>query len=99
MGKSRDDFPQSVKDKARMRVNGRCSNPDCRVPTGGPSHESPSAVNNIGKAAHITAAAPGGPRYDPQMQPTHRKSIHNAIWLCANCADNIDNDTATFTIE
>src|SRR4051812_16178668 len=41
----------------------RCSNPACRKPTSGPL-EDPAKAINIGVAAHITAAAPDGPRYN-----------------------------------
>lgn len=92
----RDDFPLNVKQKLAMRVGHRCSKPDCRVPTSGPT-DNPRGASNIGKAAHITAAARGGPRYDPGMTPGERRSIANGIWLCSNCADAIDKDTSRFT--
>ena len=43
-------------------------------------------------AAHITAAAAGGPRFDPGLASKDRSDISNAIWLCQNCAKLIDND-------
>jgi hypothetical protein len=52
---------------------------------------------NIGVAAHITAASPGGPRYDDSITPEQRSSITNALWLCQNCAALIDRDTGRFT--
>lgn len=52
--------------------------------------DDPLAVANIGKAAHIAAAAPGGPRYVASMTSNERSSIDNAIWLCSNCATMID---------
>jgi hypothetical protein len=52
---------------------------------------------NLGIAAHISAAAPGGPRYDPALSPEQRSNIANAIWLCQNCAKLIDNDPQRFT--
>ncbi len=65
---NRDDFSDTTKRLLRNRVGGRCSNPDCRVPTEAPSDEKPEKVNSIGKAAHITAAAPGGPRYNLALE-------------------------------
>ena len=53
---------------------------------------------NIGEAAHICAAAPGGPRYDPSMTPEQRKSASNGIWLCRNHAKAVDSDPA-YTVE
>ena len=55
----------------------------------------------IGKAAHISGAAAGkgSRRYDPSMSPEERKSITNAVWLCAYHADVIDRDEVTYTIQ
>jgi hypothetical protein len=54
----------------------------------------PLGVVNTGHAAHIHAAAPGGPRYDPRMSTEERRSISNGVWLCATCATLIDKDIA-----
>lgn len=92
----RDEFSIDTKDLLAKRAGVRCSNPDCRQPTSGPQQED-GAILNIGVAAHITAAAPNGPRYDPSMDTTERSSFHNGIWLCQNCAKLIDNDTNRYT--
>lgn len=94
---ARDNFLKSVIDKLRMRVSNRCSNPNCRVPTTAPSGDA-DKVNNIGIAAHICAASPGGPRYSSKMTAEERRSIDNAIWLCANCSIDIDRDPNKYTI-
>lgn len=77
------------------RVNYRCSNPNCNAQTGGPQVE-PAKALNLGVAAHITAAAPGGPRYDTTLTPEERADIVNAVWLCQTCAKLADNDPARF---
>ncbi|NOR72157.1 MAG: lysogenic conversion protein [Methylomarinum sp.] len=92
---ARDNFTKIVIEKLKARVAHRCSNPDCRVPTSAPSAD--NKVNNIGVAAHIHAASSGGPRYDKLMTVAERKSIDNAIWLCANCSINIDRDENRYT--
>lgn len=69
MGTNRDDFTKSIIDKAAKRVGYRCSCPDCRVATVGPSDEGELKTSIIGEASHICAAAPGGPRFDPNMTP------------------------------
>src|SRR6185437_6005452 len=92
MKKNRDDFPPRIRTALRDRADSRCSNPGCRVPTKGPSPSSPEALIYIGKAAHICAAASGGPRFDPGQSPKDRSSIDNAIHLCARCADLIDSN-------
>jgi len=94
---ARDNFLKSVIDKLRMRVSNRCSNPNCRVPTTAPSGNS-DKVNNIGIAAHICAASPGGPRYSSKMTTEERRSINNAIWLCSNCSIEIDRDPNKYTV-
>jgi hypothetical protein len=65
----RDDFPTLIKEMLAKRVGYRCSNPGCRKPTSGPQ-EDPSKAVNVGVAAHITAASPNGPRYDPSLTQT-----------------------------
>ncbi len=93
----RDDFSGPTKDILAKRVAFRCSNPGCRQPTAGPQGD-PSGAVNIGVAAHITAAAAGGPRYDPSLTPEERSSPENGIWLCQTDAKLVDNDEARYTI-
>lgn len=95
---ARDDFNQGVKETLARRVGVKCSNPNCRKPTSGPQ-EDPTKSTNVGVAAHITAAAEGGPRYDSTITSKERKSIENAIWLCQVCAKLIDNDDKRFTAD
>ncbi len=93
-----DDFPDKIVRVLADRVNCRCSNPKCRKPTSGP-HQDPSKRITIGIAAHICAASPRGPRYDPLMTSKERKSPDNGIWLCSDCAKLIDTDETKFPIE
>ena len=92
----RDDFSEEVKRAVAARVGNRCSRPDCRTLTSGPQVD-PSKALNVGVAAHITAASPGGPRYDPSLTSEERRHANNAIWLCQNCGKLVDNDQARFT--
>ena len=98
---NRDEFSRRHKRKVALRANDRCSFRGCRQPTSGPSDESPEAVNRIGKAAHIHAAAPGpgARRYLASMSREQRTHITNAIWLCATHADLIDRDEVTYTAD
>src|SRR5712692_10152059 len=93
-----DDFSDTVKKALAARVGHLCSNPECRALTSGPQDDPAKAVN-IGVAAHITAASPGGPRYDPDLLPEERSARSNGIWLCQNCAKLIDNDVVRFSVE
>ena len=88
---ARDEFSKHTQDTLAKRVGVRCSNPMCRKLTTGPRTESYHIVN-IGVGAHITAASPGGPRYDPSLTQEQRQSPDNGIWLCQNCAKLVDND-------
>lgn len=94
----RDDFPLAVKRDLCDRVGGICSRPDCRVLTKGPRTSSTKA-KNIGRASHIHAAAPGGPRYKAEQTRDQRRSFENGIWLCANHAAEVDDDEYNFTAE
>ena len=92
----RDDFPEPVKRTLAARVGNRCSNPDCRALTSGPQTTGDKALN-VGVAAHITAAAPGGERYDRSLTADERADSNNGVWLCQNCAKLIDNDLLRYT--
>lgn len=98
MAARRDNFPSSVRKALAARVNYRCSNPECRLATTGPSHDPGKSVD-VGVAAHITAAAAGGERYDPSLTKEERKSAENGIWLCQNHAKLVDNDSVRYTVE
>ena len=92
---ARDDFGRSVINRLAKRVGMKCSNPDCRVPTSGP--DGGDGVTNVGVAAHISAASPGGPRYDDTMTSEQRSDFTNGIWLCQTHAKLIDDDEMTYT--
>lgn len=94
----RDDFPAPTKELLAKRVGYRCSNPSCRQLTTGPHNEQSRSVN-IGVAAHITAASPGGPRFDASLSPDQRKLADNGIWLCHKCAKLIDSDVRKYTVD
>lgn len=96
MSNNRDDFAESTKRVLANRVCGHCSNPNCRKPTLGANSE-PNKATNIGVAAHICAAAPGGPRYDSAMTEEERKSPENGIWLCQSCAKLVDSDPVRYS--
>ena len=93
----RDDFSQAIKQKLAARAGHLCSNPDCRAPTSGPQLLEERAVN-VGVAAHISAAAVGGPRYNAKLTSIKRSSHLNAIWLCQTCAKRIDADELRYTV-
>lgn len=91
----RHEFNADIKQKLAIRVCYKCSK--CQRPTAGPSNDDSGKVM-VGVAAHICAASPGGPRYDPNQSELDRKAITNGIWLCANCAKCVDDDDQHFTV-
>jgi|GEM_PF-2421841 len=91
----RDDFPERVKRVLAERVGYRCSMPDCRAPTSGPHTEADKRVS-VGVAAHITAAAEGGPRYNSILTPEERCASENGIWMCQTHGTLVDRDEARF---
>ncbi|GMQ58360.1 NACHT domain-containing NTPase [Vallitalea sediminicola] len=95
---NRDDFNEKTKIKLAQRVAYICSNPNCRNMTVGPNKDSNKSTIT-GVAAHIKAAAPGGPRYDCDMTSEERCSITNGIWLCCTCSTMIDKDPINYPVE
>jgi hypothetical protein len=94
----RDEFSLEVKRTLAARVGYVCSNPACHAGTTGPQDDPAKAVN-VGVAAHITAASPGGARYAHHLSPEARSLPDNGIWLCQNCGKLVDNDPVQFPEE
>jgi HEAT repeat protein len=94
----RDEFDQKTKDVLSRRAGGKCSNPECRRVTSAPHTSSEKAVN-VGVAAHITAAAAEGPRYDPTLSIEERMAANNGIWLCQFCGTLVDSDVERYPVD
>ncbi|MEK6153892.1 hypothetical protein WIW50_11555 [Flavobacteriaceae bacterium 3-367] len=92
----RNNFKSQTKEALARRSGFQCS--ICKALTIGPSTESELSVTNIGVAAHITAASPGGPRFDASIAAESRSGISNGIWLCQNHAALIDRDILEWTV-
>jgi hypothetical protein len=95
---ARDDFSAATIRMLSARVGYRCSNPACERQTSAPAIDETKAIN-VGEAAHITAAARGGKRYDVSLTHERRRSESNGIWLCRLCAPLIDTDELRFPVE
>src|SRR5579862_2545255 len=65
----RDDFNQKTKSLIAGKAGYRCSNPECRTIG---SDAAQTGITNLGVAAHVTAAAAGGPRFEPTLTPEER---------------------------
>lgn len=92
----RDNFSAQTIRIIAERSGGRCA--ICRAPTYGPRDIDYKSIN-VGQAAHITAAASGGPRFDPNMSPQRRSSALNGMWLCGNCHHIIDTNVKEYPVE
>ncbi len=93
----RDDFSKGTTEILAKRVGYMCSNPNCRQLTIG-ANELTDKSTSIGVAAHITAAASGGPRFDENITQEQRRHIDNGIWLCSNCSTLIDKDPKRYSV-
>lgn len=51
---------------------------------------------NFSNIAHIKAASPDGPRYDPAQTKEQRSAIDNLMLLCWNCHKLIDADPESY---
>ena len=94
----RDDFTKRTVETLAKQAGYLCSNPDCRCSTVGATQSGQGFVI-VGVAAHITAAAPGGPRYDPTLTGEERRHPSNGIWLCPTHSRHVDSDAEHFTVE
>lgn len=94
----RDDFPRQTITEIAKSVGYRCSNPECARPTVG-ANAAQDGIITIGVAAHICAASPGGPRYNPAQTREARRGKDNGVWLCQNCGKLVDADPRKFTVE
>jgi hypothetical protein len=92
----RDEFTEDVKRNLAAHTGNSCSNPDCGALTSGPQTKSAKALN-VGVAAHITAAAEGGQRYNASLSSEERRHQDTGIWLCQTCAKLIDSDASRYT--
>jgi hypothetical protein len=95
---ARDDFSAATRRTLAARAGYRCSNPACGRQTSGPAIDETKAID-VGEAAHITAAARGGKRYDASLTHEQRCAGSNGIWLCRLCARLIDTDELRFAVE
>jgi hypothetical protein len=51
-----------------------------------------------GVRAHITARQEGGPRYDPELEPSQRNGYANLMLLCGLCHTKVDAAPAHYTV-
>ena len=87
----RADFSPSVRRLIAERAGYQCSILNCGRLTIGPGRDSRQTVN-VGVAAHIFSAAPGGPRGTGGLSDSERSEPENGIWCCYTHGKTIDAD-------
>jgi hypothetical protein len=95
---TRDNFTARTKIQIAKRAGWTCSYPGCGRATVGANSSGDGEIN-LGVAAHICAAAPGGPRYDPEMDADARSAVDNGVWLCQQHSVLVDARDPAFTVE
>jgi hypothetical protein len=91
-------FSESVKVMLYARSGNRCAFPGCKTQLVFTLKEYRTIVNH-GKAAHIVAESPNGPRGKTSMSLAKRNSYENGIVLCTNHHDDIiDKYPDKFTV-
>jgi nucleoside phosphorylase len=71
---------------------GRCAFPQC------PTNLMPDSGVQLAEVAHISAASPGGPRFDPTQADEERHSVDNLILLCPTHHALIDSAPAQYNV-
>ena len=94
----RDEFSKGTIRILAQRAGYMCAQPACRQLTVGPSDDRVGRITMVGVAAHITAAAPGGPRYDSSVSPEDRASEANGLWVCQTHGKLIEDTASRHTV-
>jgi hypothetical protein len=90
----RKAVPERVQKQLFLDSGSSCAK--CKIALLEPSQGGdPFATGHI---AHIEAAMPGGPRYNPTQTDEERNSFANLIVLCERCHGVVDQDLVTYTV-
>ena len=73
------------------RSGNRCAFPRCPTPI-------TIEQTLLGEVAHIRAASPNGPRYDPNQSDEQRRAYDNLILLCGVHHKVVDDDEEAYTV-
>lgn len=95
----RHKVPPRVEKNLALRSGNACAYPTCGKELTFDSVHPDDDSKVIGKAAHIAAASPGGPRYDPTMTDQQRSSIDNLLFLCGDHHDAVDSQLGYHTTD
>lgn len=95
----RDRVPPAQEKVVIARSGNKCAYPGCGLNLAIDPKVDGDRPKATGKVAHIAAASPGGPRYDPEMTPEERGSAQNLIYLCGAHHDAVDTQLQYHTQE
>ena len=95
----RDRVPPAQEKVVVARSGNKCAYPGCGLDLTIDSKTDGDRPKATGKVAHIAAASPGGPRYDPKMTSEQRGSAQNLIYLCGPHHDAVDTQLEYHTRE
>lgn len=94
---SRDNFTSSTRETLGQSVGFNCVRPGCAKPTTA-LNSITGKISRLGYAAHDSAAAPGGPRFNEDLTSEQRKALENGAHLCPTCARLVDIDPERFPL-
>lgn len=94
-GKSNNrlEFSSTTRRNLAAAAGHICAIRGCLTPTNCYTNkvDCTGGIANVGRASHIYAAAPNGPRpAPPSMMPKQIRHHSNGIWTCSSCGDIID---------
>lgn len=95
----RDRVPPAQERVVVSRSGNKCAYPGCGLDLTIDPRAEGDRPKATGKVAHIAAASPGGPRYDPSMTAAERGSAQNLIYLCGPHHDAVDTQLQYHTRE
>ncbi|WP_156109924.1 ABC-three component system protein [Cryobacterium sp. MLB-32] len=96
---ARDRVPPAQEKVVIARSGNKCAYPGCNLDLTIDPKVDGDRPKATGKVAHIAAASPGGPRYDPNMTSVERGSAQNLIYLCGPHHDAVDAQLGYHTRE
>lgn len=99
---ARNRDPDPLESQVRIlfgRSGGQCSYPECGEYLVVPSRARSDMPKNVAKIGHITAASPGGPRFNASLTVEQRRSEPNLMLLCGTHHDAIDSQLEFHTVE
>ncbi|AGW91978.1 hypothetical protein N234_18225 [Ralstonia pickettii DTP0602] len=99
---SRLEFSAATRKHLAAAAGYKCAIRSCLIPSTCSATKRGGTVGsaNLGKASHIFAASPNGPRpAPPGMTPAQIMDHSNGIWTCSRCADTVDKLECDYSSE